>query len=91
MEGGSIIRHDAEMKKLIHYLKNLDFADETTIMVPGIYSKMNEIQPALGLMQLQHHESKIKIRKIITENYRKKLEGLKVKIHFFIRKRNLNE
>lgn len=47
MEGGAIVCHDAATKKRIDYLKNFGLAGETTVMAPGINSKMNEMQAAL--------------------------------------------
>jgi len=57
-EGGAIISHDAATKKRIDYLKNFGFAGETTVMAPGINSKMNEIQAAFGLLQLKNYPQK---------------------------------
>ena len=77
MEGGAIICHDAETKQRIDYLKNFGFAGETTVMAPGINSKMNEMQAALGLLQLKHYDSYILKRKEIANNYRKALQSVK--------------
>ena len=55
MEGGAIICHDKKTKTRIDYLKNFGFAGETKIMAPGINSKMNEMQAALGILQLKEH------------------------------------
>jgi len=77
MEGGAIVCHDAATKKRIDYLKNFGFAGETKIVAPGINSKMNEIQAALGLLQLKYHKQNIEKRKIIAETYRKELSGIK--------------
>lgn len=77
MEGGAIICYDAATKKRIDYLKNFGFAGETTVMAPGINSKMNEMQAALGLLQLKHYGGNIEKRKIIAETYRKGLTGIK--------------
>src|SRR5688572_29884121 len=41
-EGGAIICSDPGMKRRIDYLKNFGFADETTVVSPGINGKMNE-------------------------------------------------
>ena len=76
MEGGAIICHDAATKKRIDYLKNFGFADETTVMAPGINSKMNEMQAALGLLQLKNYNANIDKRKNITALYEKKLNGI---------------
>jgi dTDP-4-amino-4,6-dideoxygalactose transaminase len=76
MEGGAIICKDAATKKRIDYLKNFGFAGETTVIAPGINSKMNEMQAALGLLQLKHHNNNIEKRKIIAETYRKLLNAV---------------
>lgn len=77
MEGGAIVCHDEATKKRIDYLKNFGFADETTIMAPGINSKMNEMQAALGLVQLKYFHENIKKRRTLSEIYRKELAGIK--------------
>jgi dTDP-4-amino-4,6-dideoxygalactose transaminase len=77
MEGGAIVCHDSATKKRIDYLKNFGFAGETTVMAPGINSKMNEMQAALGLLQLKHYNGNIEKRKKITEIYRKELNNVK--------------
>ncbi|MCD4832930.1 MAG: DegT/DnrJ/EryC1/StrS family aminotransferase [Bacteroidales bacterium] len=77
MEGGAIISHDEKTKKRIDYLKNFGFADEVTVMAPGINSKMNEMQAALGLLQLKHYEEYIAKRKAISDLYRKELNSVK--------------
>lgn len=76
MEGGAIVCHDEFTKKRIDYLKNFGFAGEITVIAPGINSKMNEMQAALGLVQLKHYHKNIKKRKIISETYRKELTGI---------------
>jgi len=77
MEGGAIVCHDKATKKRIDYLKNFGFAGETTIMAPGINSKMNEMQAALGLVQLKHFNENIRKRKAIADTYRKELANIK--------------
>ena len=77
MEGGAIICHDEATKKRIDYLKNFGFAGETTIMAPGINSKMNEMQAALGLLQLKHFGENDLKRKEIAGIYQKELLNVK--------------
>jgi len=77
MEGGAIICHDEKTKMRIDYLKNFGFAGETTVVAPGINSKMNEMQAALGLLQLKYHKKNIKQRKIIAEKYRNALSEIR--------------
>lgn len=70
VEGGALICHDARTKKRIDYLKNFGFAGETTVVAPGINSKMDEIRSAYGLCNLKHIDSAIAARKKVAEKYR---------------------
>jgi dTDP-4-amino-4,6-dideoxygalactose transaminase len=76
-EGGAIICHDEAMKRRIDDLKNFGFADETTVVGPGINAKMNEVQAAMGLLQLKHVRKNIEKRKIIASIYRNNLKNVK--------------
>lgn len=53
-EGGALITNNGELKKRIDYLKNFGFANEVSIVGPGINGKMNELQAALGMLQLKY-------------------------------------
>ena len=75
-EGGAIICHDEKTKKRIDYLKNFGFAGETTVVAPGINSKMNEVQAALGLLQLKRNKQAIQSREDVATVYRKNLQYL---------------
>ena len=68
-EGGAIICHDEATKKRIDNLKNFGFVDGKVIE-PGINAKMNEIQAAMGLLQLKYINAVIEKRKRIAEHYR---------------------
>lgn len=76
-EGGAIVCPDAKMKQRIDYLKNFGFADEVTVVAPGINGKMNEFQAAFGLLQLKYVDSAIAARKAISDLYRKLLHNIK--------------
>jgi dTDP-4-amino-4,6-dideoxygalactose transaminase len=76
IEGGAIISPDEKTKKRIDYLKNFGFADETTVIAPGINAKMNELQSAYGLLQLKYVDRYIKKRKRIVTTYREQLKGI---------------
>ncbi len=76
IEGGAIISPDAKTKKRIDFLKNFGFADETTVIAPGINAKMNEIQSAFGLLQLKYVDEQIKKRQEVAYHYRKNLENI---------------
>lgn len=64
----------AEMKQKIDFLKNFGFAGETTVLAPGINSKMDEVRAAYGLLNLKQVDKAIEARKVISDMYR---EGLK--------------
>lgn len=76
MEGGAIICHDKKIKKRIDYLKNFGFADEVTVVQPGINAKMNEMQAAMGLLQLKEIETNISKRKKVGLQYRENLKNV---------------
>lgn len=77
IEGGALIMHDAETKKHIDYLKNFGFANETTVVAPGINSKMDEIRSAYGLLNLRQVDTAIEARHQVAIKYRKSLKGIK--------------
>jgi dTDP-4-amino-4,6-dideoxygalactose transaminase len=74
-EGGAVVCHDPVTKKRLDYLKNFGFADETTVVAPGINAKMNEFQAALGLLQLQHFSECVNSRRELADRYFKQLHG----------------
>lgn len=76
-EGGAIVCPDAKTKQRIDYLKNFGFADEVTVMAPGINGKMCEFSAALGLLQLQHVDRAIAARREVYVEYRRQLAGLR--------------
>jgi dTDP-4-amino-4,6-dideoxygalactose transaminase len=76
IEGGAIICHDEKTKQRIDFLKNFGFANETTIIGPGINAKMNELQAAYGLLQLKYVDEYLSKRKDIAALYRERLKGI---------------
>ncbi|MCQ8231031.1 DegT/DnrJ/EryC1/StrS family aminotransferase [Pectobacterium carotovorum] len=76
IEGGAIISQDAKTKKRIDYLKNFGFADEVTVVAPGINGKMNEVQAAFGLLQLKHIDDALLKRKTVYLRYREALRNI---------------
>ena len=76
VEGGALICHDRATKKRIDYLKNFGFAGETTVVAPGINSKMDEIRAAYGLLNLKQVDEAIAKRKAVAEKYRAALKDV---------------
>lgn len=75
-EGGAIVCPDRKIKQRVDYLKNFGFADEVTVMAPGINGKMSEVNAAFGLVQLKHVDKAIARRKEIAARYREGLAGV---------------
>ncbi|HEY3656712.1 MAG TPA: dTDP-4-amino-4,6-dideoxy-D-glucose aminotransferase VioA [Steroidobacteraceae bacterium] len=69
-EGGAIICGDEKIRQRINYLKNFGFADEVTVVAPGINGKMSEFNAALGLLQLKGVDQAFAKRKAIDGRYR---------------------
>lgn len=76
VEGGAMVMHDAKMKQRIDYLKNFGFANETTVVGPGINSKMDEIRSAYGLLNLKQVDKAIEARRHAAVRYREALKDV---------------
>lgn len=76
IEGGAMVMHDEKTKQRIDYLKNFGFANETTIMGPGINSKMDEVRAAYGLLTLKQVDDAIEARHQVAIAYRKALRDV---------------
>lgn len=76
-EGGAIICPDVKTKQRINHLKNFGFVDEVTVVAPGINGKMSEINAAFGLLQLQHIDKAMALRREIDAFYRAQLKSVK--------------
>jgi dTDP-4-amino-4,6-dideoxygalactose transaminase len=75
-EGGAIVCHDEKTKRHIDDLKNFGFRGETTVVAPGINAKMNEVQAAMGLLQLKYIDTNITKRRDIANQYRELLNNI---------------
>ncbi|MEB0078659.1 dTDP-4-amino-4,6-dideoxy-D-glucose aminotransferase VioA [Pseudomonas sp. CCI3.2] len=75
-EGGAIICPDAKTKQRIDYLKNFGFADEVTVVAPGINGKMSEINAAFGLLQLKYIDAALQRRKRVDTIYREAIAAI---------------
>jgi dTDP-4-amino-4,6-dideoxygalactose transaminase len=76
IEGGALICHDEATKKRIDYLKNFGFADEVTVVAPGINSKMDEVRASYGLLSLKYIDEAIEKRRHVALFYREKLRNV---------------
>lgn len=70
-------------------MKNFGFAGETTVVAPGINSKMDDVRAAYGLLNLKQVDMAILHRKKIVETYREALKNVKG-IRFLTDKDNIH-
>ena len=73
VEGGAMVMHDEATKQRVDYLKNFGFANETTVVGPGINSKMDELRSAWGLLNLRQADAAIAARRRVALKYREAL------------------
>lgn len=76
LEGGALVMHDEETKRRIDYLKNFGFAGETTVVAPGINSKVDEVRAAYGILNLKQVDHAIEARHQVAIRYREALRHL---------------
>ena len=76
IEGGALVMHDEQTKKRIDYLKNFGFANETTVVAPGINSKMDEVRAAYGILNLRQVDAAIEARQHVAQRYRQALRNI---------------
>lgn len=82
IEGGAMVMHDEKTKQRIDYLKNFGFANETTVVAPGINSKMDEMRAAYGILNLRQVDAAIEARHKVADTYRDALRNIEG-IRFF--------
>ncbi len=76
IEGGALVCHDEKTKQRIDYLKNFGFANETTVVAPGINSKMDEMRAAYGILNLRQVDAAIAARQKVANRYREALRDV---------------
>lgn len=76
IEGGALVMHDEKTKQRVDYLKNFGFAGETTVVAPGINSKMDEVRAVYGLLNLKQVDAAIEARRQVALRYREALRGV---------------
>ena len=76
IEGGAMVMHDEATKKRIDYLKNFGFAGETTVVGPGINSKVDEMRSAYGILNLRQVDAAIESRHQVAIKYREALRNV---------------
>jgi dTDP-4-amino-4,6-dideoxygalactose transaminase len=75
-EGGAVAASDPEIKRRVDLLRTLGILNETSVVLPGINGRMNELEAALGLANLEFVEQEYRSRSGIAEIYRGRLKGI---------------
>lgn len=81
IEGGGLTYNNVEFKPKLERLKNFGINGPEEVEYVGMNGKMNEFQAAMGICNLRHIDTEILKRKIVYEEYLKRLnniEGIKV-------------
>ena len=76
VEGGCLAYRDAALEKRIYLLRNFGIDSEESVIGVGINGKMNEVQAAIGLLNLRLHEGERARRSAIRQIYREHLQHL---------------
>ena len=80
IEGGALTYNNYELEEKLNLLKNFGIKNEEDIILPGTNAKMNELQAAIGLLNLTLVKKEIEKRKNLTFIYQenlKNIEGIK--------------
>ena len=77
IEGGAICYHDKELGHELYKLRDFGIKDAEIIDGVGSNAKMNEFVAAMGLCMLRHIDGEISKRRLVVEEYRKNLSGIK--------------
>ncbi|MDR0823064.1 MAG: aminotransferase class I/II-fold pyridoxal phosphate-dependent enzyme [Endomicrobium sp.] len=77
LEGGCLTYNDKNLIKKVHDLRNFGICNEDRVEDIGINGKMNEIQAAMGLLNLKIFEKEKNARKKLKEFYDSSLSSIK--------------
>lgn len=81
IEGGAVVYNDPEFGRKIYDLKNFGIHGLECVEAVGANAKMNEFAAAMGICNLRHFDSEINKRRLVVEQYRKRLcnvPGIKI-------------
>jgi len=76
LEGGLVTTNRREDQERIYLLRNFGIKNEEEVVSVGINGKMNELQAAIGLLNLDIFEGEREKRKGLRQRYRQVLGGL---------------
>ena len=74
-EGGAVHSKNKDVHKKVNLYRNFGILDENTVGGPGINGKINELQSAVGIIQLKYLEKNIREREARYKEYIKYLSN----------------
>ena len=75
-EGGALSSPDTDLKQRFDLLRNFGITGETSVSLPGLNGKMNELQAALGLLVLDMVDEERRKRGDLKAIYAARLRGV---------------
>ena len=75
-EGGAIATNDRALKDRIDLLLNFGTKNEDSVVLPGINGKLNELQAALGLANLELVDAEFRVQTELANIYASRLKEL---------------
>ncbi|WP_288372778.1 DegT/DnrJ/EryC1/StrS family aminotransferase [uncultured Algoriphagus sp.] len=79
IEGGLIFTKDPKLVKKMERMRNFGFDGPSNFSELGINGKNSEFHAAMGLANLDFFDSILEQRTMLSDRYRQKLKGLKIK------------
>lgn len=76
VEGGAVVSRTSAAHDVMESLKNFGLSDGGEIVAPGVNGKMNELEAAFGLLQLDSIDEEIDLRRSLAMMYRSELEDV---------------
>ena len=76
IEGGAVCYRDQRLGDILYELKNFGIHGPEEVSAVGANAKMNEFCAGMGLCNLRHVDEEIAKRKVVTERYRERLDGV---------------
>jgi len=73
LEGGAVISNDRALKARVDRIRNFGFESELQVSELGLNAKLNELQAAVGLLNLKYLAACIDQRKRVHAGYRQRL------------------
>lgn len=76
LEGGLVTTGNPEDRRRLYLLRNFGILNEEEVVAVGLNGKMNEVQAAIGLLNLDIFEEERSRRATLRRSYRHMLDGL---------------